>query len=78
MKVQYLGLAPIMNIYGHWEYGTIKEIPDGAYLAKHEGFKEIIPITTIARIAKKPRKKKVLKEKLDDKLERDSLIEEIK
>lgn len=41
MKVKYLGLEPVNNVFGDWMHGDIKEIPDG-YPVFWPGFEEII------------------------------------
>jgi hypothetical protein len=84
MKLQYMGLAPITNIYGDWQPGEVKEVPEGISMPPeiYEKIEDIQLINKKPEITPQPenirikgkRKKKVLKEKLDDRMERDNLV----
>jgi hypothetical protein len=73
MKLKYIGLTPATNIFGDWQPGEIKNVPDGTVLP---GFKDVDILED--KIGKKPlmQSKKwgqrKVREDLRDKMERDS------
>jgi hypothetical protein len=70
MKLKYIGIAPITNIYGDWENGTIREVPDGINLAGFEKI-ETKPLTPPPSASRKFTRR-IMREELKDKFERDN------
>jgi len=75
MKLKYNGIEPVNNIFGNWEKGDIKEVPDGTKLIGFDEVKpEAAPNMQPKPIPKQMRKRKVKREKLKDKAERSSAV----
>lgn len=64
MKLKYTGLAPITNKFGDWKHGDVKEVPDGTILIGFEAVESEAPREWTRR---------VVREELQDKMERDNL-----
>lgn len=64
-RVKYLGLTSVINVYGNWKPGEVKEVPDGI---KMIGFEEV-------KVVQQPKKKKKVNyERTADKMERDNVV----
>jgi hypothetical protein len=65
MRLKYNGLEPVVNFLGEWKHGDIKQVLDG-FILKWENFELLdVPKHIFVR-------KKIMREELKDKLERDN------
>lgn len=80
MKIKYIGLEPITNCWGDWTAGEIKEVLIRGDFMRHnrrlfEEIKTVTPsiVAPISVAKKRGRKRKIHREELQDKMERDSV-----
>jgi hypothetical protein len=69
MKIKWNGITPVNNIFGEWQPGQIKEVPEIIIIP---GF-QIVSETPVENIPKRKLTRRKMREDLNNKFERDNL-----